>query len=103
MSFCQADPAPVRSAAASPQASVRQRAAALLKLLGADKAAGAPRASQQSTVGDLMGGTDEPSPAAAPQPSAQGLLGARTIPPSFHDEWCPWQMIWNLARTLHAI
>ena len=65
----------MRRAAASAQASVRQRATALLKLLGADGAAAAPSASRPSPVGDLMGGMDEPSPAAAPQASAQDLLG----------------------------
>ncbi|BDA40999.1 probable AP-4 complex accessory subunit Tepsin at N-terminal half [Coccomyxa sp. Obi] len=68
----QADSEPVRRAAASAQASVRQRAAALLKLLGTDDAASAPRAAQPSPVGDLMGGMDE---TAAPQPSTQDLLG----------------------------
>ncbi|CAL8466715.1 g6251 [Coccomyxa elongata] len=71
----QADPEPVRRAAASAQASVRQRAAALLKLLGSDDAASAPHAAQPSPVGDLMGGMDEAAPAAAAQPSTQDLLG----------------------------
>ena len=48
---------------------MRQRAAALLKLLGADSAeapAGAPRGAQPSSVADLMGGMDEPDSAPAP-------------------------------------
>ncbi|CAL5227111.1 g10020 [Coccomyxa viridis] len=64
----QTDPSPVRKAAGSPQASVRQRAAALLKLLGADSAeapAGAPRGAQPASAADLMGGMDEPDNAAA--------------------------------------
>jgi hypothetical protein len=83
----QADPEPVRRAAASAQASVRQRAAALLKLLGAEDAAGAPCAPQSSSVGDLMRGMDEPTPAAATQASAQDLLGASLA--------CP-QLVTNL-------
>lgn len=75
----QADPEPVRRAAASAQASVRQRAAALLKLLGSDDAASAPHAAQPSPVGDLMGGIDEAAPAAAAQPSTQDLLGAAAL------------------------
>ena len=71
----QADPEPVRRAAASAQASVRQRAAALLNLLGTGEAASAPPAAQPSPVGDLMGGMDEAAPAAAAQPSTQDLLG----------------------------
>lgn len=67
----------VRKAAASPQASVRQRAAAVLKLLGGDDMAGsstAPRSAQRAPVADLMGGMDEqPGPAA-------DLLGVLSFP-----------------------
>jgi membrane protein involved in colicin uptake len=71
----------VRKAAASPQASVRQRAAAVLKLLGVgDTAAGsaAPRAAQAAAVGDLMGGMDEPSSAQGPS-SGPDLLGKQDL------------------------
>ena len=82
--FCeQADPAPVRKAAESPQASVRQRALALLRALGADGVAsstssgGPAGAAGAAPVVDLMGGMDEPSasPAAAAA-SGQDFLGA---------------------------
>jgi hypothetical protein len=75
----------VRRAAESPQASVRQRALALLRALGADGVAsssvassGAPAAAGGAPVADLMGGMDEPSaaPAAAAGPSSQDFLGA---------------------------
>lgn len=94
----QADPEPLRRAAASAQASVRQRAAALLKLLGADDAGSAPRAAQPSPVGNLMGGMDEAAPAAAPQPSTQDLLGAAV---STHTA-SHWLFSTFSARCFHA-
>ena len=85
LSWCvacmQTDPSPVRKAAGSPQASVRQRAAALLKLLGADSAeapAGAPRGAQPASAADLMGGMDEPGNAAAAA-AGSDLMGKHTI------------------------
>ena len=76
----QTDPSPVRKAAASPQASVRQRAAALLKLLGAngDEApAGAPRGAQPRAVADLMGSLDEPE---QPDVASTDVMGELSVP-----------------------
>lgn len=75
----QTDPSPVRKAAESPQASVRQRAAALLKLLGAngDEApAGAPRGAQPAGVADLMGGLNEPD---EPGVATTDIMGNQSI------------------------
>ena len=79
--FClQTDPGPVRKAASSPQASVRQRAAALLTLLGAEGAsapAGAHKgAAPPAGVADLMGGLDKPSAASA----GPDLMGKQQTP-----------------------
>ena len=90
----------MRRAAASGQASVRHRAAALLKLLGAEDAAGAPCAPQLSSVGDLMGGMDEPTPAAALQASAQDLLGAFLAHPQLVTDTVGmqnWHILKNMA------
>ena len=85
MACVQTDPSPVRKAAGSPQASVRQRAAALLKLLGNDSAEappGAPRGAQPASVADLMGGLDEPevSGAAAAGSDLMGEQLAHWLP-----------------------
>jgi hypothetical protein len=79
----------VRKAAESPQASVRQRAAALLRALGADAAGDAPAAAPDrapgarsggAAVADLIGGMEEPADVAAPAPApSDDLLGI------FHD------------------
>ena len=73
----QTDPSPVRKAASSPQASVRQRATALLTLLGAEAPAGAHGgAAPPAGAADLMGGLDEPSAASA----GPDLMGEQQIP-----------------------
>ena len=79
--LAQANSTSVRKAAQSPQASVRQRAAALLRLLGGDAAedapaAAAPRAHAGAPVADLIGGMDEPADVATAAPAtSDDLLG----------------------------
>ncbi len=81
----QTDPSPIRKASSSPQASVGQRAAALLKLLGAEGTE-APCASsrgvQPAAVADLMGGLDDSAPTAA-GPDLMGAPSATYLP--FHQ------------------
>lgn len=63
---------------------MRQRAAVLLRLLGADEGAGAPAGAPRgnappSAVADLMGGLDEPEQAsAAPAAAGPDLMGEQS-------------------------